>query len=201
MTTVQDRQSPASGPPATGRLKWLPGLRTLLSYKPAWLPRDLVAGLVLTALLVPAGMGYAEASGLPPINGLYATIVPLTAYAVFGPEPDPGPRPGLVAGPADRGRDRPPGRRRPGAGGRAGRDAQARREYEQEQQRLTKELNHYRNALAAVGQSGDPASAEELQAKVAESSAPSRGSRHGRPTFAPAMCMPSATPALSVNTW
>jgi high affinity sulfate transporter 1 len=63
----------------------LPGLRTLLSYQAAWLPRDLVAGLVLTALLVPAGMGYAEASGLPPIHGLYATIVPLTAYAVFGP--------------------------------------------------------------------------------------------------------------------
>jgi hypothetical protein len=47
-------------------------------------------------------------------------------------------------------------------------EAKARREYEQEQQRLTKELTHYRNALAAVGQSGDPASAEELQAKVAE---------------------------------
>jgi high affinity sulfate transporter 1 len=85
MTTVQHRQGPADGAPATDRLKWLPGLRTLLSYKPAWLPRDLVAGLVLTALLVPAGMGYAEASGLPPIHGLYATIVPLTAYALFGP--------------------------------------------------------------------------------------------------------------------
>jgi hypothetical protein len=47
-------------------------------------------------------------------------------------------------------------------------EAKARREYEQEQQRLTKELTHYRNALAGVGQSGDPASAEELQAKVAE---------------------------------
>src|SRR5688572_2010323 len=66
-------------------LTWLPGLRTLLHYKPAWLPRDLAAGLVLTALLVPAGMGYAEASGLPPITGLYATIVPLIVYALFGP--------------------------------------------------------------------------------------------------------------------
>jgi hypothetical protein len=47
-------------------------------------------------------------------------------------------------------------------------EAKARREYEQEQQRLTKELNHYRNALAAVGHSGDSASGEELQAKVAE---------------------------------
>jgi len=44
-----------------------------------------VAGIVLTAVLVPAGMGYAEAAGLPAIYGLYATIVPLAAYALFGP--------------------------------------------------------------------------------------------------------------------
>jgi high affinity sulfate transporter 1 len=44
-----------------------------------------MAGLVLTAFLVPVGMGYAQAAGLPPITGLYATIVPLLAYAVFGP--------------------------------------------------------------------------------------------------------------------
>jgi high affinity sulfate transporter 1 len=44
-----------------------------------------MAGIVLTALLVPAGMGYAEASGLPAIYGLYATIIPLAMYAVVGP--------------------------------------------------------------------------------------------------------------------
>ena len=55
------------------------------TYQPAWLPKDIVAGLVLTAILVPVGMGYAEASGLPAIYGLYATIVPLIAYAIFGP--------------------------------------------------------------------------------------------------------------------
>ncbi len=44
-----------------------------------------MAGLVLTAILVPVGMGYAEAAGLPAIYGLYATIVPLIAYAIFGP--------------------------------------------------------------------------------------------------------------------
>ena len=85
MTTVQRPVTPAGGRSAAGRLRWLPGLGTLLGYQAAWLPRDLVAGLVLTALLVPAGMGYAEASGLPPIHGLYATIVPLIAYALFGP--------------------------------------------------------------------------------------------------------------------
>ena len=69
-----------------GRLEgWVPGLRTLREYQRAWLANDLVAGLVLTALLIPVGMGYAQAAGLPPITGLYATIVPLIAYAVFGP--------------------------------------------------------------------------------------------------------------------
>lgn len=65
--------------------RWLPGLVTLRNYQPAWFANDLVAGLVLTAILVPVGMGYAEASGLPALYGLYATIVPLIAYAVFGP--------------------------------------------------------------------------------------------------------------------
>ena len=64
---------------------WLPGLQTLRSYRRSWLPRDVVAGVVLTALLIPAGMGYAEASGLPAIYGLYATIVPLVVYALVGP--------------------------------------------------------------------------------------------------------------------
>jgi high affinity sulfate transporter 1 len=45
----------------------------------------LLAGFVLTAVLVPAGMGYAQAAGLPAIYGLYATIVPLITYAIFGP--------------------------------------------------------------------------------------------------------------------
>ena len=65
--------------------RWLPGLQTLRTYHRSWLPRDVVAGIVLTALLVPAGMGYAEASGLPAIYGLYATIVPLVVYALVGP--------------------------------------------------------------------------------------------------------------------
>jgi high affinity sulfate transporter 1 len=68
-----------------GLERWVPGLRTLREYQRSWLASDLVAGLVLTALLVPVGMGYAQAAGLPPITGLYATIVPLVAYAVFGP--------------------------------------------------------------------------------------------------------------------
>src|SRR5215510_3863939 len=62
-----------------------PGLANLSSYQAGWLRRDVVAGLVLTALLVPQGMAYAELAGLPPITGLYTTILCLVAYAVFGP--------------------------------------------------------------------------------------------------------------------
>jgi len=66
-------------------LRWVPGLEVLRRYQAAWLPNDVAAGLVLTTMLVPVGIAYAVASGLPGINGLYATIVPLLAYALFGP--------------------------------------------------------------------------------------------------------------------
>jgi high affinity sulfate transporter 1 len=66
-------------------MRWLPGLHTLRHYEIAWLRHDVVAGLVLTSVLVPVGIAYAVASGLPAICGLYATIFPLLAYAVFGP--------------------------------------------------------------------------------------------------------------------
>jgi high affinity sulfate transporter 1 len=69
----------------SGSMRWLPGLNTLRQYQPSWFQQDLVAGLVMTTMLVPVGIAYAEASGIPGINGLYATIVPLLAYALFGP--------------------------------------------------------------------------------------------------------------------
>lgn len=75
-----------SSPPTTSSwLRWLPGLLMLQQYRLDWLPKDLAAGLVLTSMLVPVGIAYAEASGVPGIYGLYATIVPLLAYALFGP--------------------------------------------------------------------------------------------------------------------
>jgi high affinity sulfate transporter 1 len=64
---------------------WLPGLDTLRRYETAWLPHDIFAGIVLATMLVPVGIAYAVASGLPGIYGLYATIVPLLVYALFGP--------------------------------------------------------------------------------------------------------------------
>ena len=63
----------------------VPGLRVVSSYQRKWLAKDVVAGVVLTTLLVPQGMAYAELAGLPPITGLYTSIMCLLGYAVFGP--------------------------------------------------------------------------------------------------------------------
>src|SRR5690349_14359578 len=57
----------------------------LREYRREWLPKDVVAGLVLTTLLVPQGMAYAELAGLPAITGLYTSILCLVGYAIFGP--------------------------------------------------------------------------------------------------------------------
>ena len=65
--------------------RWLPGIAVARRYERSWLRTDVVAGIVVTALLIPAGMGYAQAAGLPPETGLYATIIPLLAYALVGP--------------------------------------------------------------------------------------------------------------------
>jgi high affinity sulfate transporter 1 len=65
--------------------RWLPGLGAVRSYRREWLAKDIVAGVVLTTLLVPQGMAYAELAGLPPITGLYTSIMCLLGYAVFGP--------------------------------------------------------------------------------------------------------------------
>jgi MFS superfamily sulfate permease-like transporter len=72
-------------PNQVGWLKWLPGLLTLRRYQLIWLAHDFVAGIVLATMLVPVGIAYAVASGVPGIYGLYASIAPLIAYAVFGP--------------------------------------------------------------------------------------------------------------------
>lgn len=69
----------------TGWRRWVPGLQTIETYQAAWLRHDITAGLVLTTMLVPVGIAYAEASGVPGIYGLYASIIPLLAYALFGP--------------------------------------------------------------------------------------------------------------------
>jgi high affinity sulfate transporter 1 len=62
-----------------------PGIRTLRAYEAKWLRADVVAGIVLTAILVPQGMAYAELAGLPAVTGLYTTIACLVVYALLGP--------------------------------------------------------------------------------------------------------------------
>jgi high affinity sulfate transporter 1 len=66
-------------------MRWLPGLALLRRRGGADLRRDVVAGVVLAALLVPQGMAYAELAGVPPVTGLYATLVPLAVYFLLGP--------------------------------------------------------------------------------------------------------------------
>ena len=84
--TVQSGGTGRPGPQtAAGWQRWVPGLQTLREYRSEWLGPDIAAGLVLTTMLVPVGIAYAEASGVPGIYGLYATIFPMLAYALFGP--------------------------------------------------------------------------------------------------------------------
>ncbi|MCK8673407.1 SulP family inorganic anion transporter [Rhodococcus sp. NPDC003382] len=70
---------------ATSLFGVMPGLEAVATYRRNWLAKDIVAGIVLSTLLVPQGMAYAELAGLPPITGLYTSILCLLGYAVFGP--------------------------------------------------------------------------------------------------------------------
>src|SRR5262249_46926962 len=83
--TDGQRAGPRSDRQVKHGIRWLPGLDTLRRYEAACLRHDIFAGLVLATMLVPVGIAYAEASGLPGIYGLYATIIPLLAYALSGP--------------------------------------------------------------------------------------------------------------------
>src|SRR5512147_1015321 len=68
-----------------GLERWVPGVRAIRTYQRPWLRPDLIAGIVLAAILVPQGMAYAELAGLPTVTGLYTTIACLVGYALFGP--------------------------------------------------------------------------------------------------------------------
>jgi sulfate permease, SulP family len=56
----------------------------LRDYRRAWLAGDLTAGLIVTVMLIPQSLAYAMLAGLPPQVGLYASILPLVAYAALG---------------------------------------------------------------------------------------------------------------------
>ncbi|MGQ0585452.1 MAG: SulP family inorganic anion transporter [Reyranella sp.] len=74
--------TPATASHSGGR-RWLPGIGTLKTYEAAFLPRDLAAGLTLGAVMVPVGLAFGELAGAP-LAGLYAGMLPLIAYALFG---------------------------------------------------------------------------------------------------------------------
>jgi high affinity sulfate transporter 1 len=75
----------ATGWKVRGVVRRVPGMRAALVYRRGWLGPDLLAGLALTALLVPQGMAYAQLAGLPAVTGLYTSVAALLAYAVLGP--------------------------------------------------------------------------------------------------------------------
>jgi MFS superfamily sulfate permease-like transporter len=82
---VEPQPIGATPPTGSPHFRWLPGLITLRGYQRRDARGDLVAGLAVTALLVPQGMAYAELAGLPAVTGLYTTVMALLAYAVSGP--------------------------------------------------------------------------------------------------------------------
>jgi high affinity sulfate transporter 1 len=64
--------------------RWMPGLAMLRRYDRAWLSADLIAGVSVAAVALPIAIAYSQLAGVPPVHGLYASILPLLAYAVFG---------------------------------------------------------------------------------------------------------------------
>src|SRR5262249_25724976 len=121
-----DPQQMMAAQSQNGWMRWLPGVVVLRQYQGSWLPKEIAAGLVLATMLIPVGMAYAVASGVPGIYGRYATIVPLLAYAVFllcgvRPRPHSAPGAGFVPGRSNPGCRPTPLGRRPAASGGAGR--------------------------------------------------------------------------------
>jgi high affinity sulfate transporter 1 len=85
--TAQENEADSGGlgEGPSGLARWIPGVRAVRTYDRRWTRSDVVAGVVLAAILVPQGLAYAELAGLPPVTGLYTSIGCLVGYAVFGP--------------------------------------------------------------------------------------------------------------------
>lgn len=64
--------------------RWVPASDWLRNYKSKNLRGDTIAGVTTAVMLIPQAMAYALLAGLPPVIGLYASIVPLLVYAIFG---------------------------------------------------------------------------------------------------------------------
>lgn len=81
---MQDRQSLSSGNSSGFLRKYMPGIYLFSGYRKEWLPKDIAAGLSVASIALPLGIAYASLAGLPPETGLYSTILPMAAYALFG---------------------------------------------------------------------------------------------------------------------
>ena len=68
----------------TTRRNWVPGLGVLREYQRSWLRSDVLAGVSVAAIQIPTAIAYAELAGFSPQVGLYASVLPLVAYALFG---------------------------------------------------------------------------------------------------------------------
>ncbi len=64
--------------------EWAPGLEYLRHYQRSWLRGDVLAGITVAAYLIPQVMAYATIAGLPPVAGLWASLVPMAVYALLG---------------------------------------------------------------------------------------------------------------------
>jgi len=62
----------------------VPGIGLVRTYNRNWLKADLVAGVTVFAILVPSCLAYGELAGFEPVIGLYAALVAMIAYALFG---------------------------------------------------------------------------------------------------------------------
>ncbi|HKN00757.1 MAG TPA: SulP family inorganic anion transporter [Candidatus Binataceae bacterium] len=63
--------------------RWVPGVRLIREYELSWLTKGLAAGITLGVLMFPVGLAFGEMAGVP-LGGLYAGMLPLIAYALFG---------------------------------------------------------------------------------------------------------------------
>lgn len=65
-------------------IRWMPGLGVFFNYQKSWLKADFLAGFSVAAVALPSAIAYAQFMGISAIAGLYATILPLIVYALFG---------------------------------------------------------------------------------------------------------------------
>jgi high affinity sulfate transporter 1 len=77
-------QAQAEQKPKSGLKSFIPILEWLPKYDKSWIRFDVIAALTVWALLVPEGMAYAGIAGMPPETGLYAALLALVGYAIFG---------------------------------------------------------------------------------------------------------------------